>query len=313
MDFLTRSLSLGRNVSSRLRGFPGKKVLVLEGGGMRGIFLTGVLQAFTDRGYFPFELIIGSSAGALTGTAYAAGQICLARDAFFKELLSGQFIRMRNILRPEKHILNLDWMIENIIMGSDPLNLKRLRRTACPVLITATQVSEHEVPETVYLSSKKDRIPVALKATAAIPFFYRDFVHYKDYLLLDGGLLDPVPYKKALDMGYCEKDILVVLTRHRGYRKKRESFWISMLYENYYKDLKYRFLLLSMYERYQMYNRMINNLETCYSGIDVIYPPADFAVNRLTRSEERILTGFEQGVDAAKNYLLGRQNSSLKA
>ena len=53
----------------RRDGFPEKKVLVLEGGGMRGIFLTGVLQAFTDRGYFPWKLLVGSSAGSLTGAA----------------------------------------------------------------------------------------------------------------------------------------------------------------------------------------------------------------------------------------------------
>jgi len=67
MDFLTRALGLSRNISARLKGYPTRKVLVLEGGGMRGVFLTGVLQAFKDRGYFPFEQIIGSSAGALTG------------------------------------------------------------------------------------------------------------------------------------------------------------------------------------------------------------------------------------------------------
>lgn len=303
MDFLSRTLSLSRYVANRFKGYPSKKVLVLEGGGMRGIFLTGLLQAFKDREYFPFELIIGSSAGALTGTAFAADQICLARDAFFKELLTGQFIRMRNILRPEKHILNLDWMLNHIVMGEDPLNMKRLRLTACPVLITATSFSEHEVPETVFLSTKKDDIPKILKATAAIPFFYRGFVHYKNYMLLDGGLLDPVPYQKALNLGYREEEILVILTRPKGYRKKRESFWVSTLYENYYKDVKYRSLLLSMHERYQMYNRLIDDLETCYPGIDIIYPPEDFAVNRLTRSEEKILTGFEQGADAAKKYL----------
>ena len=96
----------------RVSPFPQKKVLVLEGGGMRGIFLTGVLQAFTDRAYFPWKLIIGSSAGALTGTAYAASQIHLARDAFFTELLTGEFIKISNIVRLEKHILNLDWMID---------------------------------------------------------------------------------------------------------------------------------------------------------------------------------------------------------
>jgi predicted acylesterase/phospholipase RssA len=85
----------------RFRGTPWyrkkKKVLVLEGGGMRGIFLTGVLQSFTDRGYFPWRLIIGSSAGALTGTAYAARQIHLARAAVFTELRAGQVIKLRNL------------------------------------------------------------------------------------------------------------------------------------------------------------------------------------------------------------------------
>jgi len=303
MDFVARALGLSRYVANRFKGYPSKKVLVLEGGGMRGVFLTGVLQGFTDRGYFPFELIIGSSAGALTGTAYAADQIWLARDAFFTELLTSRFICMRNILRPEKHILNLDWMINHIIMGKDPLNLRRLRLTACPVLMTTTSFSEDAAPETLYLSSRSDSIPEALKATAAIPFFYRGFVRYKDYMLLDGALLDPLPYHKALSMGYREDDILVILTRPRRYRKKQESFWVTALYENFYKDPKYRFLVYCLNERYKMYNRLLDDLENRYPGIDAIYPPEEFAVNRLTRNEEKILRGFEDGVSAARDYL----------
>ncbi len=303
MDFVARALGLSRYVANRFKGYPSKKVLVLEGGGMRGVFLTGVLQGFTDRGYFPFELIIGSSAGALTGTAYAAHQIWLARDAFFTELLTSRFICMRNILRPEKHVLNLDWMINHIITGRDPLNLRRLRLTACPVLMTTTSFSEDAAPETLYLSSRSDSIPEALKATAAIPFFYRGFVRYKDYMLLDGALLDPLPYHKALSMGYREDDILVILTRPRRYRKKQESFWVTALYENFYKDPKYRFLVYCLNERYRMYNRLLDDLENRYPGIDAIYPPEEFAVNRLTRNEEKILRGFEDGVSAARDYL----------
>ncbi len=89
-----------------------RKVLILEGGGMRGVFLTGVLQAFTDHSFFPFDTVIGSSAGALTGCAYAAGQIYLSRDAFFGKLLSGKFIRPANIFNADRHILDLDWMID---------------------------------------------------------------------------------------------------------------------------------------------------------------------------------------------------------
>ncbi|HDP81363.1 MAG TPA: patatin family protein [Spirochaetes bacterium] len=296
-----------RYLLNRLRGLPWykkKKVLVLEGGGMRGIFLTGVLQAFTDRGFFPWKLIIGSSAGALTGAAYAAGQIHIARDAFFTELLSGKFINITNILRPERHILNLDWMVDTIIKGKDPLDIRRLRRGS-PVLITATDCRPDNPPEVVYLHSKKDDIFTALKATAAIPVLYRGFVLYKHYHFLDGGLLDPVPYRKALAMGFRENEILVVLTRPKGYRKREESFWIKSLYESYYREPRYRFLVEFMENRYTFYNRVLDELENKYTGIDVIYPPAGFRVDRLSRDERKILEGFEQGISVGRDYLRG--------
>jgi predicted patatin/cPLA2 family phospholipase len=282
--------------------FPSKKVLVLEGGGMRGIFLVGVLQAFAERGYFPWKLVIGSSAGALTGAAYIAGQIYLARDAFFTKLLSNKFIHYSNIFKQDKHILDLDWMIDTIINGREKLDIKKMIQ-ACPLLITATVVHEDLPPETIFLDSKKDDPLVALKATAALPYLYRGFVRYKEQLLLDGGLLAPVPFQKALSLGYREEDILVVLTRPKGYRKKEESFWIRTLYEYYYKDPKYTPLVESLLNRHQSYNQILNELENKYKGIEIIYPPGDFEVKRLTRDEKKILAGFEQGIFAAVTYL----------
>jgi len=283
--------------------YPSKKVLVLEGGGMRGVFLSGVLQAFVERYYFPWKLIIGSSAGALNGTAYAAGQIHLARDAFFMELHKREFIRMSNILRPEKHILDLDWMVKTIVQGEDPLNLNLLKRT-CPVIITATDCRKNTAPKTIYLNTKTADIPTALKASAAIPFLYRNFVQYENKPLLDGALLDPIPYQKALDLGYKENEIVVVLTRKKGYRKKEESFWVRKLLEAYFDDPVHRQLVTSIDNRYQLYNRQLDELENRYAGIKVIYPPEDFRVNRLTKDKEKIMEGFSQGISAAKKFLL---------
>lgn len=280
---------------------PRKKVLVLEGGGMRGIFLTGVLQSFSERNYFPWKLLIGSSAGALTGTTYTANQIYLARDAFFTKLLTGKFIHLKNILSHEKHILDLDWMIDTIIKGNEPLDVKYLKKR-WPVLITAADCCENEHPHTVYLNSKKDDIYTALKATAAIPYLYKGFVEYQGHQLLDGGLLDPIPYKKAIELGFKAKDILVVLTRKKGYRKKEESFWIRAIYNSYYKDPKFAHLVESMHNRYKEYNNILDELESI-EDIDIIYPPHDFDVERLTQDEKKIMAGFEQGIHAANVYL----------
>lgn len=286
------------------RKYPKKRVLVLEGGGMRGVFLAGVLQAFTDRYYFPWKLIVGSSAGALNGAAYAAGQIHLARDAFFMELHKGDFIRVANILRPEKHILDLDWMVETIIRGVEPLNIKMLKRS-CPVLITATHCGPGDPPETVYLNSRAADVEAALKATAAIPFLYRNFVVYKGLRLLDGALIDPIPYKKAMALGFREEEILVVLTRPRGYRKKEESFWVRKLYETYFKEPQHKPLVQTLDNRYLLYNQQLDELENRHVGIEIIYPPEEFRVNRLTKDKEKIMEGFSLGIAAAKSFLLG--------
>jgi predicted patatin/cPLA2 family phospholipase len=269
---------------------------------MRGIFLTGVLHAFSDRKYSPWKLLIGSSAGALTGTAYITGQIHLARDAYFTKLLTGKFIQLSNIFSREKHVLDLDWMVNTIIQGTEPFDMSRLK-TLPPVLITATNCPDNKAPYTVYLNSRKDDIHTALKATAAIPFLYRGFVEYKGYHLLDGGHLDPIPYKKALELGYKKEDILVIVTRPKGYRKKEESYWIKTLYESYYKEERYRHLVESLNNRYLMYNKILDELETEYSDIHVIYPPAEFEVDRLTRDPKKILEGFEHGVAEAVKFL----------
>jgi predicted patatin/cPLA2 family phospholipase len=308
MGFVSRFLSECRYISTRIKDFPAKKVLVIEGGGMRGIFLVGVLQAFWERGYFPWKTIIGTSAGALTGTAYAAGQIHFARDAFLTELLSGQFIKMSNIFRPEKHVLNLDWLVDMFISGSEPLNIKRLRTVSCPVLIGVTRFFEDALPEPMYLSTKGDDIGLALKASAAIPFLYRNFVSYGGNSLMDGSVCAPIPYQKALEMGFEQKHILVLASRPKGYRKNRESFWVKMLYESFYKETRYQHLLSALDFHWGMYNKLLDELENNYS-IDVIYPPEDFRVNRLTRSEEKIVEGFEQGITAAKNYLYQNRRS----
>jgi predicted patatin/cPLA2 family phospholipase len=298
MKYITKVLELFKKKPP----FPPKKVLVLEGGGMRGIFLVGVLQAFTERGYFPWKLVVGSSAGALTGAAYTAGQVYLARDAFFTKLLSNRFIHYSNVFRPDKHILDLDWMIDSIIKSREKLNIKKLRQS-CPLLITATAVHENLPPETIFLDSKTDDLFTALKATAALPYLYRGFVRYKELALLDGGLLAPVPYQKALSSGYREEDILVILTRPQGYRKKEISFWVKNIYELYYKDPKYTHLVETLLNRHQIYNQILDDLENKYKGIDIIYPPPEFEVKRLTRDEKKILAGFEQGIFAAVTYL----------
>lgn len=284
--------------------YPRKRVLVLEGGGMRGVFLAGVLQGFTDRGYFPWKVIVGSSAGALTGAAYAAGQIHLARDAFFGSLLTHRFIQVSHLLNQARHVVDLDWMVDTVATGEEPLDVPRLRQ-ACQLLITATDCQESQPPKTVYLDSSTEDVVTALKASAAIPFLYRGFVEYMGKKLLDGGLLDPIPFRHAMQLGYSEEEILVVLTRPKGYRKKRESSWVTALYQGYFHHPSRQKLVESLQKRFHLYNAQLDDLEGNCPKLDVLYPPEHFRVDRLTVDPKRLLEGFVQGSEAARGFLMG--------
>lgn len=281
---------------------PARKVLVLEGGGMRGVFTTGVLQAFHEHNHFPWKLILGTSAGALNGVAYVTGQIHLARDAFFTKLLEGDVIRRVNMLRFEKHVMDFEGVIKTIFSGDEPLKMHALKK-ACPVLITATNCRPGDKPETVYFDSRRDDVITALNATSAIPYLYRGFVQHKEYKLLDGAVLDPVPFQKALSLGYEQQDILVVATRKKGFRKKGPSFWIKTLYEQYYKLPEHSQLLQALLHQDSLYNSVYDELEQKYAGIHVIYPPESFQVERTTQDSRKILDGFELGIQAAKVFL----------
>ncbi|MBW2220182.1 MAG: hypothetical protein JRF40_11925, partial [Deltaproteobacteria bacterium] len=123
------------------------------------------------------------------------------------------------------------------------------------------------------------------------------------YQFLDGSLLDPIPFHKALSLGFNEEEILVIASRNKGYRKKQESFWIKALYENYYKDTRYRFLVEAMDNRYTKYNNLLDDLYHNHPGISVIDPPKEFKLNRITRDRDKLIQGFELGVSTAKSWL----------
>ena len=57
-----------------------------------------------------------------------------------------------------------------------------------------------------------------MRASSSMPFV-APVVKHEGRALLDGALLAPIPYQKALDAGY--EKLIVVLTRNEGYRKKK--------------------------------------------------------------------------------------------
>ena len=90
---------------------PGKLALVCEGGGQRGIFTAGVLDEFMRAGFNPFDLMLGTSAGAQNLSAYMCNQQGYARKVITRYTTSRQFFDPMRFVRGG-NLIDLDWLVE---------------------------------------------------------------------------------------------------------------------------------------------------------------------------------------------------------
>ena len=119
-----------------------KSALVVEGGGMRGIFAAGVLHAFGKAGFDPFDLYIGVSAGACHLASHLAGQNDRNFDITLRYSLTSEFINPWRFLKGG-HLMDLDWMWEQTITNyrlNLPYLFEKLRTQNKEYLIVATSM-----------------------------------------------------------------------------------------------------------------------------------------------------------------------------
>ncbi len=90
---------------------PGKLGLVCEGGGQRGIFTAGVLDEFMRAGFNPFDIMLGTSAGAQNLSAYMCNQQGYARKVITRYTTAREFFDPMRFVRGG-NLIDLDWLVE---------------------------------------------------------------------------------------------------------------------------------------------------------------------------------------------------------
>jgi predicted patatin/cPLA2 family phospholipase len=191
----------------------GRVALVVEGGAMRGIFSAGVLDAFLDRRFRPFDLALGVSVGASNVLSYLAGQHGRARRCFLGPMSSPEFIDPWRVLRGG-HWLDLDWLWD-AITREDPLDCAAAHKSGIEYALVATCA---RTGQPRYLSPDPDDMLDALKASCALPFLYRNTVRIGGEALVDGGISDPLPVREAYRRG--ARTIVVVRSRAAHFVKR---------------------------------------------------------------------------------------------
>lgn len=270
-----------------------KTGLVLEGGGMRGLYTIGVLDAFMDLG-ITFDYVIGVSAGACNGVSYLSGQrgrnlrIDLAYGA------DKRYVSLRNFIRTGS-MFGMDFIFDEIPHRLDPFDYDALHKNPCEFI---TGVTDVETGQPVYFDkSHLAGNSTVLRASSAIPVF-SPMVEYRGRKYLDGGTSDPIPVRKALEDG-CDR-VVVVLTQARDYVKKPESF--RPVYRHLFR--KYPHMIATLDHRHEHYNAttaLVRELERQGTALAIV-PDTTLGMSRFEHDPEKFKEVYARGMeDALKN------------
>ena len=274
-----------------------RSALVVEGGAMRGIFSTGVLDAFLKNDFNPFDLYIGVSAGATNLAAYLGEMYERNKKVYMDYSLRPNFINWGKFLMGG-HLVDLDWLW-NITIQEVPLDLEKICRTDREYYIGMT---DPHTGKAVYRKPDEGNLEQILKASSSIPIFYRNSVDVDGTDFVDGGLADPIPVMEAYKQG--AKNIMVLRSRPRSYEMKPSK---NGLFTKIHLK-KYPKLIDGLKNRHKVYQEAIDFMRNPPKGVKVVEvnPPESFQTQRLTKKgpilEQDYRLGYEMGAEIIRSW-----------
>ena len=263
--------------------------LVLEGGGMRGLYTAGVLDVFMDHSFKP-DTISGTSAGVTFGINLPSRQKGRVLRYNLKFVGDPRYISFRSLLTTG-NIVNSDFAYRLLPDELDPYDYEAFSESGTDFFACATNVLNGKA-EYMKISDVKAQMDL-VRASASLPFHSRkdniDGVPYRD-----GGKTDNIPLKKIISE-QCDK-IIVVLTHPKGYVKNEKLHLLSRLFYPCSRNLQEAFRL-----RNQRYNERLQQIDRLESEgkIFVIRPSVLIDVSRLEKDHAKLQTAYNLGVQDA--------------
>ena len=264
--------------------------LILEGGGMRGVFTCGVLDNLMDRGIrFPYT--IGVSAGACNGLSYMSGQRGRAKFSTIDLMEKYRYISLKNLLL-KGNIMDFDLLFHTFPEKIIPYDYHTFAQCEERYEMVTTDCRTGRAR---YYDEKHDprRIIDIVKASSSLPFVC-PIAQVDGEPMLDGGIADSIPLLRARELGFDNN--VVVLTRNKGYRKPNKRGTVPPPYY-----LRYPALREAIRQRNILYNEQIELVERLeqQGEITVLRPERPIVVDRMERDTRKLLDLYDEGYECA--------------
>lgn len=268
--------------------------LVLEGGGMKGAYTTGVLDFFLEKG-IEFSRVYGVSAGAIHMMSYLSRQKKRSINIGIKYAKDKRYCSVESLVRTGD-IFNADMCYNLIPRKYDPFDNEAYLRYKGKAFAVVTNI-ETGKPEYLRIKDGFEDLQ-KIRASASLPLVSRN-VEVDGKLYLDGGISDAIPIQKSILDGN-EKNI-VVLTKEVGY-VRQPSGQLGAIKLRY---MKYPQVYELMKNRHTSYNNTMEFLHRQQENgrAFVIQPKEPSDVGRLEKDPKKLIALYHTGYkDAAACY-----------
>lgn len=264
------------------------------GGGLRGNYVSGIIDYMLDNS-IDIEYCLGISAGSANLITYIAGQRGRLKRFYEEYSFEKRYMSMGNYFRKGMYI-DLDYIYSDITnsYGKDPLDLAAIEKSPKRFVAAVTDAQTAE-QKYFYKSDLKYDDFTLLKASCAIPIAMRRPVLFGEKEYFDGGVSDPIPYKKAFEDG-CDK-LIICLTLPVEYQKNAFPKQLADLL-----FLKYPKIGKAISVSHTMYHNRINEiLELEKQGkVLILYPRECFGVKTASRNKEGLEKLYQLGYKDAE-------------
>lgn len=261
--------------------------LVLEGGGMRGVFTSGVLDAFMKHEVY-FNYVVAVSAGACNGLSYMSRQPRRARISNIDMLEKYDYIGLRHLFT-QGSIFDPELLYERFPNELVPFDYDTFFGSQATFEMVATNCLTGQPEYLSEHSGNRQRLIDIARASSSLPYF-SSVVKVDGVPMLDGGIIDSIPVMRAVQMGF--KRNVVVATRNRGYRNMGHDRKIPRFI---YRD--YPRLRVALSHRIEAYNEQLEMIERMEDegSIVCIRPVRPMEVGRMEKDTKKLEALYEEG------------------
>ncbi|MBD1371762.1 patatin family protein [Hazenella sp. IB182357] len=265
--------------------------LILQGGGMRGVYTSGVLDFFMENQLF-FPYVVAVSAGACNAAAYLSRQPGFGRRMYLDHLQSSKSVSLMRWFT-KKSVFHMDFIFEEIPTKIDPLDFDTLFNAKEQLWVGTTDC---ETGKSLFFNHRQcKQIFQVVKASCSLPII-TPIVEYEGRKLLDGGIAEPIPIEKSLIDG--NEFHVIVLTSQFEYLKRPliNRWFLSFFYAQYPELVQ---ALIDHHEKFLKNIKRIQQLEQQQKAF-IIRPSVHISLSSIHNQRQKLTSLYEMGYHDAK-------------